>query len=126
MRRDYDGFNDEAMVSPTATECRELISDANFDLDGAVFWLRYIIIRNSSAAVDGILEVYDQDEAVAVAANKRFEFDVPASTTTVLELPAPGISFKVNITAGLTTNLGTVAAYAIHAGGYLVGGIGPT
>ncbi len=123
MRREYDGYNDEAIVDPAATECRELISGADFDGEGAIFWLRYIIVRNSSAATAGILELYDQDEAVAVAADKRFEFDIPASATTVLELPAPGISFKTNLTAGLTSNNGTVAAYAIHAGGYLVGGM---
>ena len=121
MRREYDGFNDAAVVAPATSV--ELITGADFAADGATFWLRYVVIRNSSAAVDGILELYDQDEGAAVAANKRFEFDIPASTTTVLELPAPGISFKINLVAGITGNLGTVAAYAVHAGGYLVGGM---
>ena len=121
MRREYDGYNDEALVDPTATDARELITGSDFDGDGAAFWLRYIIIRNTGVA--GVCEIYDQDEGVAVAANKRFEFDVPATTTTTIDIPAPGIMFITNLTAGLTGNTGTVAAYACHAGGYLVGGM---
>jgi len=119
MRREYDGFNDEAMADPTAA-CRELITGADFDGEGATFWLRYILVSNTGPA--GILELYDQNEAVAVGANKRGEFNVPADTT-LIEIPAPGMSFRVNLTAGLTGATGTIAAYGIHAGGYLVGGM---
>jgi len=118
-RRDYDGNNALAMIDPTAG-VRELIAGANFDGEACTFWLRSLVIRNTG--VDGVLEVYDQNAAVAVAANKKLDIDVPANSTTVVELPGPGVSFKVNITAGLNGALGTVAAYAIHAGGYLVGG----
>ena len=122
MRREYDGYSDEAMADPTA-DCRELITGANFDGSGQEFWLRYIIIRNSHAADDAILEVYDQNEGVAVGANLRFVADVPASTTTTIEFPAPGVRFSVNITAGINGGTGTVAAYNVHAGGYVTGGM---
>jgi len=119
-RRDYDGNNATAMVDPTA-QVRELITGADFNGEAATFWLRSLVIRNTG--VDGVLEVYDQDGAIAaVPANKKLDIDVPANATTVVELPGPGVSFKTNITAGLNGALGTVAAYAIHAGGYLVGG----
>ena len=121
MSREYDGYNDEAVVAPATL--KQIITGANFDAEGAIFWLRYIVVRNSSAAVDGVFEVYDQVEGAAAAASKRFEFDVPANATTVFEVPSPGISFKIDITAGITGNLGTVAIGTVHAGGYLVGGM---
>lgn len=119
--RPYDGYNDEALADPTA-DCRELITDADFDGNGQEFWLRYIIIRESGG-VAGVLELYDQDEGVAVAANQRTSVDVPASTTTSIDIPAPGMKFTTNITAGLNGGLGTVAAYNIHVGGYVTGGM---
>ena len=120
--RPYDGYSDEAMADPTA-DCREIINNSDFDIEGGSFWLRYIIVRNSDVANDAVLELYDQDEGVAVGANKRGEFDVPAEATTVLDIPAPGIKFDKNCTAGITGATGTIAAYAIHAGGYIVGGM---
>ena len=122
MRREYDGYNDEALADPT-TDCRELITGADFDGEGAVFWLRYIIIRNSHASTDAILELYDQDEGAATGANQRGAIDVPASTTTYIEFPAPGKSFKTNLTAGINGGSGTISAYNVVAGGYLVGGM---
>ena len=120
--RPISGFSDEAMADPTA-DCRELISGADFDGAGQEFWLRYIIIRNSHAADDAVLEVYDQNEGVAVGANLRFVADVPASTTTTIEFPAPGVKFRTNLTAGINGAVGTVAAYNVHAGGYATGGM---
>ena len=118
----YDGYSDEAMADPTA-DCRELISGANFDGNGQEFWLRYIIAIETGG-VDAILEFYDQNEGVAVGANKRFSVNIPKSTTTTIDIPAPGIKFTTNMTAGVTGGAGTLAAYNIHAGGYLVGGVG--
>ncbi len=120
MRRDFDGYNDEAMADPTV-DCRELITGADFANGGQIFWLRYLIVYNSGAA--GVLDVYDQNEGVAVAANQRFAMNVPAASTTVLEIPAPGISFTTCITAGLNGGIGTIGAYGIHAGGFVVGGM---
>jgi len=120
--RPYDGYNDQAMADPTAA-CRELISGANFDGNGQEFWLRYIIAIETGG-VDAILEFYDQNEAVAVAANKRFSVNIPKSTTTTIDIPAPGIKFTTNLVAGVTGGSGTLAAYNIHAGGYLIGGMG--
>lgn len=118
----YDGYSDEAMADPTA-DCRELISGSDFDGNGQEFWLRYIIAIETGG-VDAILELYDQNEGVAVAANKRFSVNVPKSTTTMIEFPAPGVKFTTNITAGVNGGSGTLAAYNVHAGGYLVGGMG--
>ena len=118
--RPFDGYNDQALADPTV-DCRELITDADFDGNGTIFFLRYIIIRNSG--IVGVLEIYDQNEGVAVGANLRFVADLPAATTTLIEIPAPGISFVVNITAGLTAAAGTVAIGNAHAGGYVSGGM---
>jgi len=120
--RPYDGYSDEAMANPTA-DVRELISGADFDGNGQEFWLRYIIARESGGA-DAILEVYDQNEGVAVAASLRFVVDIPKSTTTMIEFPAPGVRFVTNITAGVNGGTGTLAAYNVHAGGYVNGGMG--
>ena len=118
--RPYSGFSDEAMADPTV-DCRELISGADFDGGGQEFWLRYIIVRNTGIA--GALEVYDQNEGVAVGANLRFVADCPANATTTIEFPAPGVRFVTNLTAGLNAAAGTVAAYNVQAGGYLSGGM---
>jgi len=120
--RPYDGYSDQAMADPTAA-CREIISGANFDGNGQEFWLRYIIAIETGG-VDAILQVYDQNEAVAVAANLRFAANVPKSTTTMIEFPAPGVKFTTNITAGVVGGSGTLAAYQVHAGGYISGGMG--
>ena len=120
--RSYDGFNDAALVDPTAATV-ELITGSDLDGEGAIFWLRYIIIRNSDLAVAAIVEVYDQNEGVAVGTNLRFTFDAPANSTTLVNIPGPGISFLINITAGLNGANGTVAIGNAHAGGYLTGGM---
>lgn len=119
MRRPISGNTDEALTTPGA-DCRELISGLNPNGDNATFWCRGIIIYNSHAADDAVVDVYDQDEGVAVAANQRFTIIAPAGTTTVVEFAAPGFAFVTNLTAG-TTN-GTVAAYEAGAWGYLEGG----
>lgn len=118
----FDGYSDEAMADPTV-DCRELISGADFDGDGQEFWLRFIIVRESGG-VDGVFDIYDQNEGAEVAANKRFSVNVPKSTTTTIEFPAPGVKFVTNITGGLVGAAGTVSAYNVHAGGYVVGGMG--
>ncbi len=122
MRREYDGYNDEALTDP-ATDCREIITGADFDGDLSVFRLRYITVRNSDAANDAVIQLYDQDEGVAVSTNLRAVFDIPHGTTQVIEIPGPGISFKTNIVAAMLSGLGTMAIGNIHAGGYLIGGM---
>lgn len=122
MKREYDGYNDEALADPTV-DCRELITGADFNGDNSVFWLRYILVRNDHATDDAILELYDQDEGVAVGTNLRGKIDVPHGTTQLIEFPAPGLSFNTNITAGLNGAVGTVAIGGTHAGGYLIGGM---
>jgi hypothetical protein len=71
-----------------------------------------------------VFDIYDQNEGAEVAANKRFSVNVPKSTTTTIEFPAPGVKFVTNITGGLVGAAGTVSAYNVHAGGYVVGGMG--
>lgn len=117
--RPYDGNTDEALTIP-ATDCRELITGADFDGENAIFWLRGVIIYNSHASTDAVVDVYDQDEGVAVAANQKFTIIAPFGVTTIVEFSAPGRSFKTNITAA-TTN-GTIAAYEAGAWGFLSGG----
>lgn len=121
MRRDLSGRSDEAMTTPGA-DCRELISGADFDGENAIFHLKGVIIYNSHASADGVLQLYDQDEGVAVAANEQFTIVAPFGVTTIVEFCEPGWQFHTNITAGVTG--GTVGAYAVGAWGYLVGAQG--
>jgi len=120
MRREISGNTDEALTTP-GVDCRELISGLDINGDASTFWCRGIIIYNSHAADDAVVAVFDQDEAVAVAANQRFTIVAPAGTTTFAEFAAPGFAFHVNMTAGVTG--GTVAVYEAGAWGYLEGGM---
>lgn len=120
MKRPVSGRTDEALTIP-ATDCRELISGLNPDGEKSTFWLRWVAIYNSHATDDAVVDIYDQDENVATAANQRLTIVAPAGTTTVVELPAPGMAFTTNLTAAVTG--GTVAVYEAAAGGYLEGGM---
>jgi hypothetical protein len=84
MRRPYSGHNDEDLVLP-ATDVRELISGADFDARNVAFWLRSLTIRNYDGANDTVVDIYDQDEGVAVAANQRLSLDIPAGTTAMFD-----------------------------------------
>jgi hypothetical protein len=119
MWRPRSGHSDEALAAP-ATDVRELISGADFDGKNCKFWLRGLIIYNSDASQDAVVDIYDQDEGAATAANQRLSIVAPFGTTTIVEFSAPGIEFKTNITAGITG--GTVAAYEAGAWGYEEGG----
>ena len=120
MRNHRSGHSDEVLVLP-ATACRELISGADFDGKHVIFELRGIMVRNYSPGNNAVIDVYDQDEGVAVAANQRLSLDVPAATTAMFEFAPPGMLFYTNITAASTPVL-TVAAYEASAWGYEVGG----
>lgn len=109
-----DGYNDEALTIP-ATDVREFISGADFDGEEMVFWLRHLTIANEHATETATVEVYDQNEAVATAANQRLTLLCPPNATTIFEWPWPGVAFHTNI-CGATT-LGTINAYGVHAGG---------
>jgi len=119
-KRDLSGRSDEALTIP-ATDCRELISGADFDGELATFHLLGIIIYNSDGAADAVVDIYDQDEGVAVAANQQFTIVAPFGVTTIVSLDAPGWQFHTNITAATTG--GTIAAYEAGAWGYLEGGM---
>lgn len=108
------GNTDEALTTP-AVDVRELMSAGGFQADRK-FWLRFVWVNNSHATDDATVQIYDQDEGVAVAANERLSFLAPALTLTVIEVPAPGERFITNITAAVTN--GTVAIYQAGAGGY--------
>jgi len=121
MRRPYSGHSDAALVLP-ATTTNELMTGSNFDGKHVIFWLRNITIRNFNAGNATVIDIYDQDEAVAVAANQRLSLDVPAATTAMFDFPAPGIAFYTNLTAA-STPIGTIAAYEASASGYEEGGM---
>lgn len=112
------GVTDEALTTSGA-DVRELLgtgfSQANRD-----FWLRSVWIYNSHATTDGVVTLWDQAEGVAVAANERFSFPVPAATLTKIDFPAPGLRFLTNICAAVSA--GTVAVYQAGASGYEEGG----
>ncbi len=119
MKKAISGNSDEALTIP-ATDCRELITGADFDGQMAVFHCLGIIVYNSHADTDSVVDIYDQDEAVAVAASQRLTLICPFGVTTMITFPDPGFLFKVNITAAVTG--GTIAAYEIGAFGYTTGG----
>jgi hypothetical protein len=120
-RRDLSGHNDEALADPTA-DARELITGANFDGESATFHLRGLWFYNADLANDAVIELFDQDEGVAVALNGRGVIACPAGVTTVVSFEEPGIMFRTNLTAGINGGVGTVAAFQALAWGYLEGG----
>jgi hypothetical protein len=119
MKKPLSGNTDEALTIP-ATDCRELISGANFDGQGAVFHCLAMWFYNSHATTDSVVQVYDQDEAAATAANERFSIVCPFGVLTEVTFPEPGMLFKINITAAVTG--GTIAIYQAGAMGYTTGG----
>ena len=84
---------------------------------GRVFWLRSLVLTNEHATDQGIVELWDEAEAVTpAAANQRGAFVVPANDTLVLEFAAPGISFATDVTA--TASAGTFSAYSQLVSGF--------
>jgi len=112
------GNTDEALTTP-ATDVRELLG-AGFRTDPngnkRSFWLRSVWAYNSHATETSLIQVYDQDEGAASAANERLAFPVPPETYVKIDFPAPGMQFFTNLTAGVTN--GTIAIYQAGASGY--------
>jgi hypothetical protein len=113
MREPFSGYNDEALT----TTVKSISSDGDFSGKGRVFWLRGIVISNSHASETGIVDLYDQDEGSATAANQRGSVICPPNSTTTIDYPAPGIKFETELGAVLTN--GTVGAYDVLVTGYL-------
>jgi len=112
------GNTDEALTAP-ATDVRELLGDGfHTDPNGNTrkFRLRSVWAYNSHATDTALIQVYDQDEGVAVAANEKFAFPVPPETYVKIDFPAPGYEFFTNLTAAVTN--GTIAIYQAGAIGY--------
>ena len=111
------GHNDEALAVP-GTDVRELISGLDPDGDGKVFYLKKLVLANEHATEVGVVELYDQDEAVGVAANQRLApIHVPPGDTVIVNYEDGEAPFVTNLTAGVT--LGTFATLSQHASGYL-------
>lgn len=113
MRIPFSGYNDAILGAAVLS----ISSDAAFATKGKVFWLRGIVITNTHATQTGLVDLYDQDEAAAVAANKRGSIQCPPVATTVVDFPAPGIKFITEVGA-VKTN-GTVVAYDVLVTGYM-------
>lgn len=118
-RYSRSGRNDEVLTTSGA-DVRELLGvqgsiGAGFHT-GRTFWLRSVWVYNSHATDDGVVTLWDQDEAVATAANERLSFPAPAATFTKIDLPAPGLEFVTNLCAAISA--GTVAIYQAGASGY--------
>ena len=117
-RYSRSGKNDEALTTP-AVDCRELISGGfHADPNGNVrkFKLRSLWAYNSHAAQTAVVQVYDQAEGVAVAANEVLAFPIPPTTYAKIDFPAPGLEFLTDIVAAVTG--GTIAIYQAGALGY--------
>ena len=112
-RHAFSGYNDEALT----TTVKSISSDGDFSTKGQVFWLRGVTLTNEHATQTGLIDLYDQDEAAATAANQRAAIQVEALTTVVVEFSAPGIPFKTELGA-VATN-GTFNAYTASCWGYL-------
>lgn len=116
MRVPLSGNNDEAL-DVKATDIRELISGEDFDGEGVVFHCRGIIITNSHATETSSIEIWDSDEDDGgTPTGQIMTLLCPPKATTVFDFPAPGITFKTNITASLVD--GTVATVSAGALGY--------
>lgn len=114
QRYSRSGNSVEALTTPAA-DCRAILAVGGFTT-GRIFWCKFIWVYNSSAVTDAVIQLFDQDEAVAVAANERFSFIAPKAAGTMIDIPGPGMKFVTNITAATTG--GTVAIYQMGCGGY--------
>ncbi len=119
--RAYSGNNADTLPDPTSATV-ELKPGADFDGNGQIFYLRYVIAKETEG-VAAVIEIFDQNEAVGDDDNKRLSLDVGASSTEIFSIPAPGIPFSTNIVAGLTGGDGTIAQGDICIGGYITGGM---
>ncbi len=108
------GCSDEALTIP-ATDVREMMT-GGFKDASRIFWARHFWVTNSHATTTALVQIYDQDEGAATAANEKFSFYAPPQVTTVVEIPEPGIKFETNVAAA-TTN-GTIAIYQCGCGGF--------
>lgn len=107
------GNSDAALTTP-AVQVREVLGEEI--TPSRYFWLRNLWVLNTSAATAALVQVYDQDEAAATAANERLAFYVPTTTLVSIDFPEPGLRFYTNVCAA-TTN-GTVAIYQCGASGF--------
>ena len=111
------GHNDEALTIP-ATDVRELISGLDPNGDGKIFYLKKLVLANEHATEEGVVELYDQDEGAATAANQRLApIHVPAGDTVIVNFEDGEAPFVTNLCGAVT--LGTFATLSQHASGYL-------
>lgn len=108
------GHNDEALT----TTVKELISGLDLGTDGRVFTPQLIEITNEHATQVGLIDVYDMDEASAVAANQRGAFQIQPEDTLIIEYVVGAKRFSTNFGA-VATN-GTFPTLVQFASGYLI------
>lgn len=115
MAKEYfSGVSNDALGASVKSLC----SDVVFSTIKKTFWCRYIQVTNEHATETALIDIYDMEEAGAAVANQRGSIQVGPTDTVIVEYPAPGL--KVVTELGATTTNGTVNAYNVICGGYLV------
>jgi hypothetical protein len=122
------GRNGEALTG-SCTDARHILETGtggapDFDGDGRIFELLHLVARNSSAASQSELHLWDRDEGSQPATTGQIGAAIIIAPNTTLEKTwtrGTGPRFRTNITASTsrTTNRGTVAIRDVFASGLL-------
>jgi len=111
------GVNDEALEQ-AATDCREVISGLDPDGDGRIFYLTSLTVSNELTSAAVTVELWDQDETSATAANQRGAIVIGPGDTVIATWPDGAMPFVTNCCASSTVDA-SVVAYSMVGSGYL-------
>ena len=116
QRYTFLGYTDEAMVA-FDTDARKLW-DAGVTT-GRVAYLRSIIVTETGG-VGGTLYIYDYNTegASPTATLQRATIYIPATGSTMIDFPAPGLKFVTGILGALAAAGATIPTYGITVWGY--------
>ena len=116
QRYTFLGYTDEAMAA-FDSDARKLW-DAGVTT-GRVAYLRSIIITETGGTA-GTLYLYDYNTegASPTTTLQRATIYCPASCTTMVDFPAPGLKFVTGILGALAAAGATIGAYAVTVLGY--------
>ena len=120
MGRSVSGTTNTVLVG-NATKVNELFPGLVLTSIKGILYLESVTVFNSHATDPATIQLWDQLPAVAVAANEKYAFSVPALTSFTQTFPGKGLQFNVDVC--LSSTAGTVAAYEATGCANIEGGL---
>ena len=117
MAKEYfSGYSNDALGAAVKSLCSDVVFNAT--TLKKTFWCKYIQVTNEHATDTTLIDIYDMEEAAVDLSRQRGSIQVGPVDTVIVEYPAPGL--KIEIELGATATNGTVNAYNVICGGYLI------